>query len=385
MENLVQNLEEYIISLDGYELTEKIDCVIDYIGNYNIKLDFKVALELISINSLYNLVENRKYYKGERNLDNNSIFKLLILAYNEQNSESLNYINSYISKTKLPLLTASEEEELINKIKNGDQEARQKFIKSNFRLVVMLAKKLCSKSGNLDFLDIIEIGNLGLIDAVDNFDPHKKLRFSTYAVPCIKSTILLHIYENALPVYIPRNVYKQIFSYKQAAFDFKLKYGYNPSVAELAKILNVSESKILDFSLLQQAILSLDSKVDEDDTTSFYEIISNKEEGTDDLVFESMCSEQLMSILHECLNEGEIDVIKKLYFEQKSLKQVAKAYGVTVERIRQREANILRKLRIYAKTKQLAGFMDDEDKALENLEKFKEKYKEEKYSYKKYL
>lgn len=261
------------------------------------------------------------------------------------------------------ILTGDEECELVTRYKNGDLAARDEMIKRNQKLVVKYAKSFVGHG--LELEDLIQEGNLGLIKAIDKFDPTMGYKFSTYGTWWIKQTILRAIHDQGRTIRIPVHVGEKQFLINKAKKKYIEEHGTEPSLTELSTICNMSEEDISRIQADCMALASLDKDMTDksDDPATLMEIIADDtKKSVEDLVAESVLSDKIDQYLSEILSEREKDVIKYRFgFEAKpmTLEDVGKIFGVTRERIRQIESNAIRKLRNNRRVKELSYFITD--------------------------
>jgi RNA polymerase nonessential primary-like sigma factor len=256
----------------------------------------------------------------------------------EQNSISL-----YLKEIGYsPLLTAKEEISLALQVKQGDKQAKTKFIESNLRLVVKTAKQYPSKGG-MDFIDLVSEGNLGLIHAVDKFDPSKGFRFSTYAVYWIKQCIERALMNQSRTIRVPVHILKELNNYKRAFRELSKQLQNEPSQEEVASFLDrpVEDiKKLLDITKTQDSL-------DVNYLNSKNSIVNNISDNNKSSVEDDEYSEKIRSLL-SCLNSNEKAVICMRYglcgYDQTTLEEVGREVLLTRERIRQIQVAALKKL-----------------------------------------
>ncbi|MCL5105013.1 MAG: RNA polymerase sigma factor RpoD/SigA [Armatimonadetes bacterium] len=247
-----------------------------------------------------------------------------------------------------PLLGGEEERDLARRVKAGDQKAKRKLIESNLKLVVSVAK-VYSRSG-LPLPDLIQEGNIGLIKAVDSFDPEKGFRFSTYAVAWIRQAITRAIERQGRAIRVPSYVVQSIRKLHKVDSDFQSEYGREPTVEELCERTQMSREKVLRLLEASEALISLDEGVKDDSNTSLLERLndvaaSNPED--DALHRESL---EVLGHLMSWLNPQEKLIIEKRFGLSdgmtSTLQEIGQHLNITRERVRQLEARALKKLRM---------------------------------------
>ena len=248
---------------------------------------------------------------------------------------------------QIPLLTPEQEIELAAKIKKGDKEARSLMIRSNLRLVVKIAHDYANLG--LPLLDLISEGNIGLMKAVERFDPAKGGKLSTYAAWWIKQSIKRALANQSKTIRLPVHLVDKISKMRRVAMQMSEELGREPTDDELAEEVGLSSGKISQLKTVSIRPASLDAPISDDDTTEFGEIVGDMEALTP---FERLQDKNLkdeVGDLLSVLDERE----KKIIFSRfgldggkaKTLEEVGKKFGVTRERIRQLQNIALMKLR----------------------------------------
>jgi RNA polymerase primary sigma factor len=248
---------------------------------------------------------------------------------------------------QIPLLTPDQEIELAAKIKKGDKAARSLMIRSNLRLVVKIAHDYANLG--LPLLDLISEGNIGLMKAVERFDPAKGGKLSTYAAWWIKQSIKRALANQSKTIRLPVHLVDKISKMRRVALQMSEELGREPTDDELAEEVGLSSGKISQLKTVSIRPASLDAPISDDDSTEFGEIVGDLEALTP---FEQLRDQNLrdeVSDLLAVLDERE----KKIIFSRfgldggkaKTLEEVGKKFGVTRERIRQLQNIALMKLR----------------------------------------
>ncbi|MEQ1859813.1 MAG: RNA polymerase sigma factor RpoD/SigA [Chthoniobacteraceae bacterium] len=248
---------------------------------------------------------------------------------------------------QIPLLTPEQEIELAAKIKVGDQEARALMIRSNLRLVVKIAHDYANLG--LPLLDLISEGNIGLMKAVERFDPAKGGKLSTYAAWWIKQSIKRALANQSKTIRLPVHLVDKISKMRRVAMQMSEELGREPTDDELAEEVGLSAAKVSQLKTVAIRPASLDAPISDDDTTEFGEIVGDAEALTP---FERLRDKNLHDEVGDLL--GVLDEReKKIIFSRfgldggkaKTLEEVGKKFGVTRERIRQLQNIALMKLR----------------------------------------
>jgi RNA polymerase nonessential primary-like sigma factor len=246
-----------------------------------------------------------------------------------------------------PLLTAEEEVKFARLAQRGDEAARKRMIESNLRLVVKISRRYTNRG--LAFLDLIEEGNLGLIRAVEKFDPERGFRFSTYATWWIRQTIERAIMNQTRTVRLPIHVVKEINSYLRAARSLAQELDHEPSAEEIAELLHKPIRDVEKMLGLNERTASTDSAILNDPSKTLIETIADEQ--TKDPA-ESLAEEDIHVSVEECLaqlNEKQREVVERRFglhgYSVSTLEQVGREIGVTRERVRQIQVDALKKLK----------------------------------------
>ena len=270
---------------------------------------------------------------------------------NTKYSDSDNEVLSTYLKAidKIPLLTYEEEYELALKAKNGDKKARERLINSNLRFVVSVAKKF--KGQGMPLEDLINEGNIGLMTAVDKFEPEKGYHFISYAVWWVRQAILKALAEQSRPVRLPLNRSNELIQIVRAKNELIHKKGISdPSSEQIAEATGLEASLVKSLMEVTRDMISFDSPIkgDKDGESSYFDFVEDKSQSPENDMVNHMMEKDIKSLL-SILGDKERDIIEKRYGfngnEPMSLKAIGDEYNLTKERIRQIEKAALQKLK----------------------------------------
>jgi len=261
-------------------------------------------------------------------------------------------LRTYLKEIRrVKLLTAQEEVKLGNKIKRGDEQARKSMIQANLRLVVNIAKKYIYLG--IPLLDLIEEGNLGLMKAVDKFNPKKGYRFSTYAAWWIKQSITRSIVQQGKMIRIPVYMNELISKWKKHKERLSHKLKRLPRDEEVAKSIKLPKGKISQINFwLATSTSSLDAPVDEDGSTQVLDLLEDRSSASPDAGISQLLEREHIDVLLGMMSAREKNVLDMRFGltsgSSNTLAEVAEELGVSRERARQIEEAALKKLRKFA-------------------------------------
>jgi RNA polymerase primary sigma factor len=261
---------------------------------------------------------------------------------------------------KVPLLSGDDEMQLAKAMSEGDETAKATLSEANLRLVVSIAKRYVGRG--MQFLDLIQEGNLGLMKAVEKFDYTKGFKFSTYATWWIRQAITRSIADQARTIRIPVHMVETINRQVRASRQLVQELGREPYPSELARFLNTTEQKVIEVQKIALDPLSLETPIGEEDDSHLGDFIEDfSAAAPSDYAESNMLKEQLLNVL-TTLTPREEKVLRLRYglddSKPRTLEEVGKEFNVTRERIRQIEAKALRKLRHPNRIKKLRDFFE---------------------------
>lgn len=284
----------------------------------------------------------------------------------DDDEHRLSDLGLYFRSLDKPILTKEEEKSLFIRMNHGDLEAKKIIIESNLRLVVSIAKRY--KGLGLEFSDLIQEGNIGLIEAVERFDVTKDNKFSTYATWWIRKEVSRSIKFQGKTIRLPVHLCEQISNYYKVNKELIATLKRNPTIKELAAKLNISVAEVDRLIQYDEDIASLNTPVSEDICTNLEDLIEDKDKDMESIFLDTERKLLIDNLFRECqLNEREIMILKLRFGfldnNEYTLAEVASIMGVSVEAIRQNQNRILEKIRKSDYAFKLIDYLDNPEQA----------------------
>ncbi|MCR5067077.1 MAG: RNA polymerase sigma factor RpoD [Erysipelotrichaceae bacterium] len=351
---------------------EETDALLAWMDSNNIKPELQLDEEVLildddaisddseDIDEEIDEVDLETEFEGEASSDEADKYKEYAdLPYMRVNDPVKMYLKEI---GRVPLLNAEQEREIAQRIVAGDSEAKDDLITANLRLVVAIAKKYVGRG--LQFLDLIQEGNLGLVKAVDKFDYTKGFKFSTYATWWIRQAITRAIADQARTIRIPVHMVETINKLTRVQRQLVQELGREPNSEEIAEKMGngITPEKVREIQKIALDPVSLETPIGEEDDSHLGDFIEDKQVlSPDEYATKELLKDEINEVL-SLLNERERKVLQLRFGlidgRQRTLEEVGKEFNVTRERIRQIEAKALRKLKHPTRSKRLKDFVD---------------------------
>ncbi|MDD3263011.1 MAG: sigma-70 family RNA polymerase sigma factor [Candidatus Absconditabacteria bacterium] len=344
------NEEDIITEIDDMDLNIK---VVEKVYDIADKLDIKI----LTIEEV--LEKEAESIKKESRLG-----KIQLYEEHSRSNADVQYhdfIKLYFNDiSKIPLLTGDQEKDIAKRIKKGDEDAKRKLIESNLRLVISIAKRFFGS--RLSFSDLIQEGNIGLIKAIEKFDPDKEFKFSTYATWWIKQSITKAIADMTKHVRIPVHLIDEINSYNKTYQLLFQKLGREPTSKEIGQKLGFPIKKIKKLEEVIFGNVSLDREVGDEGRDTLADLIEDGNTLRPDQFAEKNTLRNNLDMILDMLDDREAKIVKMRYGidgPRYTLEQVGEEFNVTRERVRQIEQKVIQKLKEHAGLQKILGIEDD--------------------------
>ena len=381
-------INQKFIPINNYDGgIENLNKFTKFLETYDYKISEELLTKLIEENNLFSnsirevvkskidFIQCGKLGSVFKNLNVQLIIKLYCIIngieINDYIDETMYFDDSYkaflAEIKKIPILTNEEEKELLYEAKKGNKKARDKLVNSNLRFVVKVVNNFVGRG--VPPIDLVQEGSIGLIDAVKSFDMSKDTKFLTYAYYHVKSKITKSIYDNGRNIRLPGHIHASLNKYNNAVNELADNLKRNPNIEEVANYMNISIEKVQKLMLLQDDTVSINTLISEN--IELGDLVADKKSLEDDFMFNSLIDDVNNVLESGMLDDREKQIIRLRFgFEDGrlwTLKEIGDRFGITGERVKQIETNVLKRLKYSLSSRSLIGYSIDPDRNIKNI------------------